>query len=83
MFSISNDYKLVGYNGSDWTRDEDDWKSITGFVFFMRNTTFTWKSKKQSIVTLLTCEAEYIAAISCGCHAVWLRDFLKELGMSQ
>jgi hypothetical protein len=40
-------------------------------------------SKKQPIVALSTCDAEYVAATSCVCHAVWLRNLLKELGMSQ
>jgi hypothetical protein len=34
-------------------------------------------------VTLSTCEAEYVAATSSVCHAVWLRSLLKELHMSQ
>nr|GEV52954.1 reverse transcriptase [Tanacetum cinerariifolium] len=29
------------------------------------------------------CEAEYIAATSCVCHAIWLRSMLKELHMEQ
>ena len=40
-------------------------------------------SKKQPIVTLSTCEAEYVAATSCVCHAIWLRNLLKELRWSQ
>lgn len=82
-FSTSNDYKLVGYNDNDWARDEDDRKSTSGFVFFMGNTTFTWMSKKQPIVTLSTCVAEYVVATSSICHAIQLRNLLKEMGMSQ
>ncbi|TYK14235.1 putative mitochondrial protein [Cucumis melo var. makuwa] len=40
-------------------------------------------SKKQPIVTLSTCEAEYIVAASCVCHAVWLRNLLKIVGILQ
>ncbi|CAL1382198.1 unnamed protein product [Linum trigynum] len=61
----------------------DDLKSTTGFVFFPGDTAFTWSSKKQAIVTLPTCEAEYVAATSCACHAIWLRKLLKELNMTQ
>ena len=61
----------------------DDRKSTTGFVFYMSDTIFRWTSKKQSIVTLSTYEAEYVAATSSVCHAVWLRSLLKELHMSQ
>ncbi|XP_061373189.1 secreted RxLR effector protein 161-like [Gastrolobium bilobum] len=61
-YSKSDKYKLVGYSDSDWCGDVDDRKSTTGYVFFMGNTTFTWVSKKEPIVTLSTCEAEYVAA---------------------
>ncbi len=83
LYSFSNDYKLVGYSDSDCGGDIDDRKSTTGFVFFMGDTAFTWMSKKQPIVTLSSCEAEYVAATSCVCHAVWLRNLLKELSMTQ
>jgi glutathionylspermidine synthase len=69
----------VGYNDSDWARDMDDKKSNIGFVFYMGDTSFTWSSNKQSIVTLSTCEAEYIATTLCVCHSIWLRRLLKEL----
>ncbi|KAH9752737.1 hypothetical protein KPL71_014822 [Citrus sinensis] len=77
LYSFSNDYKLVGYSDSNWGGDVDDRKSTTRFVFFMGDTAFTWMSKKQPIVTLSTCEAEYVAATSSVCHAIWLRNLLK------
>ncbi|RZB65513.1 Retrovirus-related Pol polyprotein from transposon TNT 1-94 [Glycine soja] len=79
----SDNYNIIGYSDSDWSGDLDDRKSTTGFVFFMGDTAFTWMSKKQPIVTLSTCEAEYVAATSCVCHAIWLRNLLKELKMPQ
>ncbi|XP_058726895.1 secreted RxLR effector protein 161-like [Vicia villosa] len=82
-YCSSNNYEIVGYSDSDWSGDLDDRKSTTGFVFFMGDTAFTWMSKKQPIVTLSTCEAKYVAATSCVCHAVWLRNLLKELKMPQ
>ncbi|KAK2986530.1 hypothetical protein RJ640_005572 [Escallonia rubra] len=75
--------KEVFKNDSDWARDVDDRKSTTGFVFYFGKATFTWTSKKQSIVTLSTCEAEYAAATSTICHAIWLRSLLKELSLIQ
>ena len=64
LCSFSNYYKLVGYSDRDWGGDVDNQKSTTGFTFFMEDTTFTWMSKKQPIVTLSTREAEYVAATS-------------------
>ncbi|KAJ7976200.1 Retrovirus-related Pol polyprotein from transposon TNT 1-94 [Quillaja saponaria] len=79
FYSSSHIIDLVGYCDSDFAGDLDDRKSTTGFVFFMGNNAISWVSKKQPIVTLSTCEAEYVAAISCTCHAIWLRRLLKEL----
>jgi hypothetical protein len=31
----------------------------------------------------LTCEAEYVAAATCVCHAIWLRRLLKEINFAQ
>ncbi|KAH9669584.1 hypothetical protein KPL70_021844 [Citrus sinensis] len=83
LYSFSKNYKLVGYSDSDWGGNVDDRKSTTGFVFFMGDTAFTWMSKKQPIVTLSTCEAEYVADTSSVCHAIWLRNLLKELSLAQ
>lgn len=58
----SNNYEIIGYSDSDWSGDFDDRKSTIDFVFFMGDTAFTWMSKKQTIVTLSTCEDEYVAA---------------------
>ncbi|KAM1156872.1 hypothetical protein EV1_027295 [Malus domestica] len=83
FYSSFDNYKLVGYSYSDWARDSDDRKSTTGFVFFIGDIAFTWMSKKLPIVTLSTCEAEYVAATSCVYHTNWLRNLLKELSMPQ
>ena len=45
-------------------------ESTIDFVFYMGDTIFTWSSKKQSIVTLSTCEAEYVAITSCVYHFI-------------
>ena len=43
----------------------------------------SWSSKKQQIVTLSTTEAEFVAAASCACQAIWLRRLLEELHYHQ
>ncbi|XP_050920425.1 secreted RxLR effector protein 161-like [Lathyrus oleraceus] len=78
-----NNFEIIGYSDSGWSGDLDDKKNTTGFMFFMGDTAFTWMSKKQPIITLSICEAEYVAATSCVCHAIWLRNLLKELKTPQ
>ena len=47
------------------------------------STAFTWMSKKQSIVALSTCEAEYVASSTSIYEAIWLKNLLKEFDHSQ
>ena len=39
----------------------------------------SWFSRKQSSVALSTAEAEYIAAFSASCEAIWLRKLMSGL----
>ncbi|XP_073219964.1 secreted RxLR effector protein 161-like [Cicer arietinum] len=73
----SNDFKLFGFCDSDFTGDINDINSTNGFIFFMGDCAFSWRSKKQPIVTLSTCESECVAATSSIFHAIWLRRLLK------
>ncbi|KAF2297070.1 hypothetical protein GH714_016331 [Hevea brasiliensis] len=83
FYSSSNEFKFVGFCDSNFAGDVDDRKSTTSFVFFMGDCAITWSFKKQSIVTLPTCESEYVAVTSYTCHAIWLRRLLKELYLTQ
>lgn len=75
--------ELLGFTDSDYAGDVDDRKSTSGYVFLLGTGAISWSSKKQPIVTLSTTEAEFIAAASCACQAVWLRRILEELGHEQ
>jgi len=83
FYSSLQNLEITGYSDSDWAGSLEDRKSTIGFVFFMGETALTWTSKKQSIVALSTCEAEYIAAASCVCHAIWLRKLMEDLQQKQ
>ena len=39
----------------------------------------SWSSKKQELVTLLTTEAEYVAATHAAKEAIWLRRLLTQI----
>ncbi|CAJ2635972.1 unnamed protein product [Trifolium pratense] len=75
--------KLQGWTDSDYAGDLDDRKSTSGYVFMYGNGPISWSSKKQAIVTLSTTEAEFVAAASSACQAVWLRRILDQLGQAQ
>ncbi|XP_047340122.1 secreted RxLR effector protein 161-like [Impatiens glandulifera] len=79
FYSKSDDYRLMGYSDSDWCGDVNDRKNTLSYVFLLKNATLTWLSNKQPIVTLWTCEAEYVTASWSVCHAVWISDLLRHL----
>ena len=83
FYSYGNEANLYGYSDSDWGGDQDERKSTTGYVFYLGPTAFTWASKKQSIVALSSCEAEYVAASAAVCEAIWLRNLLEEFDHTQ
>ncbi|KAD1378135.1 hypothetical protein E3N88_42917 [Mikania micrantha] len=70
---------LYGYSDSSFSADKDDGKSTSGMVFFYGNRPVAWNSQKQTTVALSSCEAEFMAASSAACQAIWLRGLLSEL----
>lgn len=59
--------------------DLDDRRGTTGTLFYFSDNLVTWSSQKQQTVALSSCEAEFMAATSAACQAVWLRNLLKDL----
>ncbi|KAA0058475.1 Retrovirus-related Pol polyprotein from transposon TNT 1-94 [Cucumis melo var. makuwa] len=59
------------------------WRSVSTNVFTLGSGVNTWRSKKQATVALSSSEAEYAAATSTTCQAIWLRRMLTELQHEQ
>jgi hypothetical protein len=72
--------ELIGYSDADFAREEDDQRSVSGYLFQLSGQTILWGSKKQSIVACSSTEAEYIAVAHTVGEGLWLRNLLKELG---
>ena len=71
--------KLVGYTDSSWCSDIEDRKSTAGYVFMLGGATIAWSSRKEPVVALSSCEAEYIAASLCACQATWMVNLVEEI----
>ncbi|KAI0992476.1 hypothetical protein K3495_g15709 [Podosphaera aphanis] len=65
---------------SSFADDFDTAKSTTGYVIFMAGCPVIWRSKLQTTVSTLTCEAEYAAIFEAVKDCSWIRSFLTELG---
>jgi hypothetical protein len=71
--------ELLGYSNSDMAGDADDSKSTSGTIFFLGEGTVTWRTQKQRVVALSSCEAEYITGTRATCQAVRLHQLLEEM----
>ena len=74
-------FNLTGYADADWGSDINDRKSYTGYVFILSNAAIAWKSRKQKTVALSTTEAEYVAISESAKEAIYIKSFLKEIGI--
>jgi hypothetical protein len=71
---------LIGFSDSDFAGCKGTRKSTTGFIFTLAGGPISWKIKKQEVITLSSCEAEYRALTSTVQECMWLRELLSELG---
>jgi hypothetical protein len=71
---------FTAYSDADHGGDKDTGRSTSAYVVKIGTGAISWKSKLQSMVTLSTTEAEYIAAVNAGMEILWLRNLFSELG---
>ena len=71
----------IGYTDSDFQSDIESRKSTSGYVFTLGGGAVSWRSVKQSNIVDSTMEAEYIATSKATKEAVWLKNFLLDLGV--
>ncbi|XP_019451900.1 PREDICTED: uncharacterized protein LOC109353999 [Lupinus angustifolius] len=62
--------EIYGYTNVDWCGDKDDRKSATGYFFKFESASISWSSKKQEVVALSSCEAEYIDVCLGACQGL-------------
>jgi len=78
-FKKGENAALIGYSDSSHNVDLDDGKSTGGHIFYLNDCPITWCSQKQQVVTLSSCEAEFMAATEAAKQAIWLQELLAEL----
>ena len=71
--------KLVGYSDADWASDLDDRRSTSGYIFLLQGGAISWSCKRQTTVSLSTCEAEYMALSAAVQEASWWRGLMSQL----
>ena len=64
-----------------WSACPHSRRSISGYVIFFGNSLVSWKSKKQSTVSLSSAEAEYRSLRSLVAELAWLSRLLYEFSI--
>ncbi|XP_050915490.1 secreted RxLR effector protein 161-like [Lathyrus oleraceus] len=67
------------YVDSDFNRDQDKRKSTAGYIFMFGGAPISWSSRKQGIMVLSSCEAQYVVASYADCQPLWIKMLLGEL----
>ena len=79
-----DDFKLIGYSDSYFDGDKETGVSTSGYTMSLGSTTVSWISRKHSVPTDSTTEAEYVATAKAMKEIiVWLRKILEDLQEKQ
>ena len=70
---------ILGYTDSDWAGDLDTCRSTGGYVFMMCGGAVTWSSKRHSVVTLSSTEAEYTQTTASSQELLWITKLFNDL----
>jgi hypothetical protein len=75
--------QLYGYINAYRANDLRQRRSTTGYAFMLAGSIIAYHSKTQSITATSSMEAKFLAAISAGKVACYLRSILNQLGFIQ
>jgi hypothetical protein len=73
------DLSLIAYIDADWASCIDNRRSTSGETLYLGEFLLSWLSKKQSLVSLSTFEAKYIAAKGCCTQVLWMTQTLIDI----
>uniref|UniRef100_A0A3Q7G7Y5 Reverse transcriptase Ty1/copia-type domain-containing protein n=1 Tax=Solanum lycopersicum TaxID=4081 RepID=A0A3Q7G7Y5_SOLLC len=79
FISKKSDLPITAYCDSDWAACSDSKRSVSGYLVLMGDNHVSWKSKKQSTISLSSAEAKYRVVRQVVAELVWLERLLDKL----
>jgi hypothetical protein len=71
--------KIVAYSDASYAPNNLSRKSHGAYIFMYNGGAISWSSKRQSIIALSSCEAEYVALCEAAKESEWLSNLHKEI----
>jgi len=81
--SLNPEGKLVLWTDSSWADCKDTSRATSGYVSQLWNGPITWSSKQQTLCTISTAEAEYVAQAHAAKESLFLGPLLGELSYDE
>ncbi|GAV81601.1 hypothetical protein CFOL_v3_25055, partial [Cephalotus follicularis] len=82
-FSSKSSLALHAFCDADWAGNPTDRRSTTGYCFFLGTSLISCRSKKQTVVSRSSTEAEYRALVDATSELLWICWLLQDMGVSQ
>jgi hypothetical protein len=76
-----NYFQITGVSDSDFAKDMQTRKSVSGYATFLNGALVTAKSKMQECVTFSVTEEELVAATNCIQDMLYTRNILESMGL--
>jgi hypothetical protein len=73
---------LIGFTDSDWAGDNTDCKSTSGYTLSLGFRAYLLVEQEAIVISLSSTEVEYRGVVNITIQALWLQNFLTELGIS-
>ncbi|KAK8935861.1 hypothetical protein KSP39_PZI014010 [Platanthera zijinensis] len=79
LYSKTGHLRVEAWTDTDYAGSVYDRRSTSGYCMFLGGNLVTWRSKKKSVVSRSSAEAEYKAMALGICELLWLRILLTNL----
>ncbi|KAK3027781.1 hypothetical protein RJ639_042226 [Escallonia herrerae] len=79
LLPANSSLTLRAYCDADWAGCPSTRRSTTGYIIFLGSSPISWRSKKQSVVSRSSAEAEYRAMATTSSEIIWLVRLLQDL----
>ena len=76
----ASELRVLIYSDSDWSGDLSSGRSTTGVVSMLSSGAVLWTSKRQNSTAQSSAEAEYMALGTGVQDAIWMTEWLAEIG---